>query len=134
MPMESSSFGRRLPSRKSQKTGRLTLTEAQNENNAKRYPRGIYARIGILANPAEFSGAQQFAATGRRFKDIFEKPMLPCWLHVDRTAGRHRHHRDPGGPAVASIGQGQIQSTVHRLHEQLEPASESLDHVFQRER
>src|SRR5205807_10162867 len=104
MPMESSSFGRRLPSRKSQKTKRLKPAEAQNDNKAKRHSRGIYARIGILANPAEFSGAA-VRSYRPEAQGHLPKANVTCWLHVDRTAGRHRHHRDPGEPAVVSIGQ-----------------------------
>src|SRR5260370_28258962 len=40
------------------------------------------------------------------------------WFYLDRTAGRHRDHRDPGFAAAASPGQSEGQGAGHRLPQQ----------------
>src|SRR5207248_2337076 len=40
------------------------------------------------------------------------------WLHLDRTAGGDRHHRDPGRDAPAGVGQCEEPGPTRQLHEQ----------------
>ena len=50
-------------------------------------------------------------------------------LHVDRTAGGHRHHRDSGGVVVAGAVAGQDAGLWRRLPEQSAPTGFGLAHV-----
>src|SRR5207249_5811703 len=54
-------------------------------------------------------------------------------LHVDRTAGGHRHYRDPGGDTVAGAAQSQGQGARHLLPKQPSPASALLAPVCGRQ-
>src|SRR5207249_1487208 len=55
-----------------------------------------------------------------RLQSELRVPQVYSRVHVDRTTGRHRHHRGPGEPAVAGTQQSQSPGTECRLPKQQE--------------
>ena len=62
------------------------------------------------------------------------RSALRVRFHSHRTPRRHRDHRDPGGDTFACLEQGQRQSPIHFLPEQLETASTRLANLRYRPR
>src|SRR2546423_1895580 len=53
-------------------------------------------------------------------------------IYFDRTARRDRHHRHPGGNALASAGQGKTEGPGNQLHQQPPPAYAGMDFIRRR--
>ena len=94
--------------------------------------RAVAARLRIqLVFPYRTSSARRRAvrrdgrappitSDGRalRLQSELRVPQVYSRVHVDRTTGRHRHHRGPGEPAVAGTQQSQSPGVECRLPKQ----------------